>query len=140
MHGHRLVGEAAKDELVPVGDDGLLHRHHQLCIELVVEDAAADDVAVVEEADAVMRFGPWRLDQERALADLAADDPLGFEVLQRLDYSDQRELAELHDLVLRLDLGAGLHAVGFPTAEQHVPELQVAWRQVDTQVRTSRDS
>ena len=130
---HARIGERAHDEFVPGRDDALLERHHQARVEGIVEDAAADDVAIVEEADAPVRLGPGRGDEEGALADLAADDAFALEILQRLHDGDQREVAETHDLVLRLDPIAGLEPARLPAPEQHVAELEMAGRGFEVQ-------
>ena len=65
----------------------------------------------------MVRLCPRRLHQERPLADLPANNAFGLEVLERLDYRDQREIAEFDDFVLRLDLVADLDAIGLPAPE-----------------------
>jgi len=82
------MGETAHDEFVAIRDNAALERDDEARIELVVEDAAADDVAVVEETDTVMGFGPGRLFEEGAAADLAADDAFGFKIFEGLDDGD----------------------------------------------------
>lgn len=53
MDRHGRIGEAAQNELVSIREHAFFS-DDQLCIEVVVEDAAANNVAIIEEPDAVV--------------------------------------------------------------------------------------